>query len=107
MPEPLWEEAIALAKVYGVPCATDIQRGADIRTIQELLGPNDVSTTMICSTQVPQPGACRMKSPLDCLKRSHHFVPMGLQLGSLGSHSCRTLARSSGVARNSPARAAA
>ena len=43
-----------------------LQRGTDIRTIQPLLGPTDVATTMIY-THVLQQGGQGVPSPLDDL----------------------------------------
>jgi integron integrase len=43
-----------------------LESGQDIRTVQELLGHNDVRTTMIY-THVMQKAACRVASPLDAL----------------------------------------
>src|SRR5437773_9577048 len=45
-----------------------LERGYDIRTVQELLGHSDVTTTMIY-THVMNKGARGVKSPLDRLKQ--------------------------------------
>jgi len=43
-----------------------LEMGQDIRTVQELLGHNDVRTTMIC-THVMEKAATRVRSPLACI----------------------------------------
>jgi site-specific recombinase XerD len=51
-----------------------LQRGTDIRTIQQLLGHSDVATTMIY-THVLQQGGQGVPSPLDDLQAPSRFKP--------------------------------
>lgn len=44
-----------------------LESGVDIRTLQTLLGHNDVSTTMIYTHVMRKPGALGVRSPLDAL----------------------------------------
>ena len=58
--------ATAFAITMGFHSPNLLKDGYDIRTIQELLGHQEVTTTMIC-THVLNPGGQGVRSPLHAL----------------------------------------
>ena len=66
---PDWQIAQASQALHAFSTGIEnwhwLESGSDIRTVQELLGHKDVSTTMICTHVMQKPGV-GAKSPLSC-----------------------------------------